>query len=73
MSSEIKKNTAETYEDIFLLIDVFISIVAVCLEKAGKIDLSKAAFGISGVAVMLMLVCMIFKRVQRKKNTSSIA
>lgn len=69
MSSKKKRNIAEMLEDVFLLVDVFLSVVAVCLEKAGKADLSKIMFGISGAAVMVMLVCMITKRLQRRNDT----
>ncbi|MBR0183606.1 MAG: hypothetical protein IJQ10_00325 [Clostridia bacterium] len=61
-----KGHKAEIIEDISLLIDVFFTFVAVFLGKMGMTNLSNISFGISGFGLMLMLLSMIVKRIQRK-------
>lgn len=63
-----KGHKAEIIEDISLLIDVFFTFVAVFLGKIGMTNLSNISFGISGFGLMLMLLSMIIKRIQRKQN-----
>ena len=63
-----KGHKAEIIEDISLLIDVFFTFVAVFLGKMGMTNLSNISFGISGFGLMLMLLSMIIKRIQRKQN-----
>lgn len=61
-----KGHKAEIIEDISLLVDVFFTFVAVFLGKMGMTNLSNISFGISGFGLMLMLLSMIVKRIQRK-------
>ena len=61
-----KGHKAEIIEDISLLIDVFFTFVAVFLGKMGMTNLSNISFGISGFGLMLMLLSMIVKKIQRK-------
>ena len=63
-----KGHKAEIIEDISLLVDVFFTFVAVFLGKMGMTNLSNISFGISGFGLMLMLLSMIIKRIQRKQN-----
>ena len=64
---EIKKGQkAEMIEDVALLVDVIFTFVAVFLGNIGMTDLSNVSFGISGFGLMLMLVSMIVKRLQRR-------
>ena len=63
---EKKGYTAEIIEDIALLIDDFFTFIAVFLGKIGMTDLSNISFGISGFGLMLMLLSMIVKRMQRR-------
>ena len=63
---EKKGYTAEIIEDIALLIDVFFTFIAVFLGKMEMTDLSNISFGISGFGLMLMLLSMIIKRMQRR-------
>ncbi|MBO6127250.1 MAG: hypothetical protein J6P21_04610 [Clostridia bacterium] len=64
--TEKKGCTAEIIEDIALLIDVFFTFIAVFLGKMGMTDLSNISFGISGFGLMIMLLSMIIKRMQRR-------
>ncbi len=63
-----KGHKAEIIEDISLLIDAFFTFVAVFLGKMGMTNLSNISFGISGFGLMLMLLSMSIKRIQRKQN-----
>ena len=63
---EKKGHKAEMIEDISLLIDVFFTFIAVFLGKIGMMNLSNISFGISGFGLMLMLLSMIVKRMQRR-------
>ena len=66
---EIKKGQkAEMIEDIALLIDVVFTFVAVFLGNIGMSDLSNVSFGISGFGLMVTLISMIVKRLQRRKK-----
>ena len=64
-----KGQKAEMVEDISLLVDVIFTFVAVFLGNIGMSDLSNISFGISGFGLMLMLVSMIVKRLQRKRRS----
>lgn len=63
---EKKGCKAEIFEDMSLLIDVLFTFLAIFLGKIGMTDLSNISFGISGFALMLMLLSMIVKRIQRR-------
>ena len=63
---ENKGQKAEIVEDISLLVDVFFTFIAVFLGKIGMENLSNISFGISGFGLMLMLISMIIKRIQRR-------
>lgn len=67
MQEKVKRGrTAEIIEDISLLIDVLFTFIAVFLGKVGMTDLSNISFGISGFGLMVMLLSMIIKRMQRR-------
>ena len=67
---EVRKGQkAEMIEDIALVVDVIFTFVAVFLGNIGMSGLSNVSFGISGVGLMLMLVSMIVKRLQRKRKS----
>ena len=53
----------ENFEDLFLVLDIILTIIAVVAGNLGNSNLSSMFFGLSGGSLVLSLIFMIIKRI----------
>lgn len=56
----------ENFEDLFLVLDIILTIIAVVSGNLGNSNLSSMFFGLSGGSLVLSLIFMIIKRIKNK-------
>jgi len=56
----------ENFEDLFLVLDIILTIIAVVAGNLGNSNLSSMFFGLSGGSLVLSLIFMIIKRIKNK-------
>ena len=57
----------ENFEDLFLVLDIILTIIAVVAGNLGNSNLSSMFFGLSGGSLVLSLIFMIIKRIKNKQ------
>ena len=62
----IDSKKMETFEDLFLVLDIILTIIAVVAGNLGNSNLSSMFFGLSGGSLVLSLIFMIIKRIKNK-------
>ena len=63
----IDSKKMEIFEDLFLVLDIILTIVAVIAGNLGNSNLSSIFFGLSGGSLILSLISMIIKRLTNKQ------
>ena len=61
----IDSRKMENFEDLFLILDIIFTIIAVMAGNLGNLNLSNIFFGLSGGSLILSLVFMIIKRFKK--------
>ena len=63
----INSKKMEIFEDLFLVLDIILTIVAIIAGNLGNANLSSIFFGLSGGALILSLIFMVIKRLTNKQ------
>lgn len=66
IDSKKMKNFMENFEDLFLVLDIILTTVAVVAGNFGNSNLSSTFFGSSGGSLVLSLMFMIIKRIKNR-------
>ncbi len=61
-------NKMENFEDLFLILDIIFTIIAVIAGNLGNLNLSGIFFGLSGGSLILSLVFMVIKRLKKNQR-----